>query len=292
MNMKEQLHVAEEILYGNVREYGRCYVLVDQVCGNAFEDELAEWDALLKKTELSHRLFPKGSGLAPLLFEIAPERFNVAVDMLRFAHAYSAPEQTIRPVCAFLAGPVTLDVLGRRLSHSLEAQLGNNPPFYFRYFDPRVFSHLGNILSVEQIEDMCGGAQKWMCFSDSGRFVSFDVNPSGQWVRRHEAQLSVSPEQWRKLDSLEVVNLAIRRLVEQGHDIPTFADLFPLANHAMDALPNDEDRVDLVLRRICQPELTLRDPALDQAIGMCCDHGIPFEMAYQHALKATASQLG
>lgn len=292
MNMREQLHVAEEILYGNVREYGRCYVLVDQVFGDAFEDELVEWDALLKKTELSHRLFPKGSGLAPLLFEIAPERFNVAVDMLCLAHAYSAPAQTIRPVCAFLAGPVTLDVLGRRLSHSLEARLEDNPPFYFRYFDPRVFSHLGNILSVEQIEDMCGGAQKWMCFSDSGRFLSFDVNPSGKWVHRHETKLRVSQDQWRKLDSLEVVNLAIRRLSEQGNEIPTFTALFPLANHAMGALPNEDDRVDLVVRRFNHPELTLRDPSLDQAIRMCCKHGIPFEMAYQQAAKATTSQLG
>lgn len=281
METAETLRKAEETLYRNMREYGRCYAIVDQVFRENFADILMRWSDSLPKVELHHRQFPKACGLAPLLFEIDIKNFDLATEMQGLAYQHSLPDESIRSVCAFLSGPTELEMLGKRLSRALDAQAEKGPRFYFRYFDPRVFQHLGEILNVAQISKLCGDTKSWMYFSYRREFV--EIDPRGE--TRQDSVSPISPEQWQRLVAIDVVNRAIRKSYELNcFTTSSFSELFPLARWAMGELPTVDDQAALIAMRLLGRE-SPNDVPLDYAIRLCREHGIPFEMAYQRALQ-------
>ncbi|KVG58889.1 DUF4123 domain-containing protein [Burkholderia territorii] len=181
------------------------YVIVEAVNGSF---ELAGVPPVYEVGELVPAARPGLEGVAPVLY--CAEHPEVQLPALR-ERAESDLESGLPPViCAIVeCGKAT-----GRLQHHLADRLVLHAPTsgdaVFRYYDPRVFPHLGRVLEEEQIDALLGPVETWTY-----------LDPMGDWkvvkgVVEPEATFSVTADQYARIARIELVQRALDLLRRNG----------------------------------------------------------------------------
>lgn len=158
---------------------------------------------------------PELEGVAPVLHRLE----HTVRQLPRVRELAESHHQDGRPpmVCGILETEATTDVMREHLAESLLLCKPLAGSAVFRYYDPRVFAHLGWILEPEQMLTLMGPVTRWTYLDVAGAWqeVSFDGKGSGSLV--------VTDEQYQQIARLGFVRRALTLLREAG--VTTSADL-------------------------------------------------------------------
>ena len=122
--------------------------------------------------------------------------------LMDFNHGQAQLEKLSRWICEhgafsssvlFLASPLRMEDLSRRLATRLDATLPDNMDVVLRYFDARVFEQLMLVLSTEQKRAFLNVANRWWFINRRGELEVVDAAFSG--TNTSEIPLSLSAYQ-------------------------------------------------------------------------------------------------
>ncbi|WP_175425742.1 DUF4123 domain-containing protein [Trinickia violacea] len=151
---------------------------------------------------------PELEGVAPVLYRLEhTERQLPRVRELAESHHRDG-----RPplICCVLETEAVTDVIREHLAESLLLRKPADGSVVFRYYDPRVYAHLGSILAPGQMLTLMGPVTRWT-YLDVARAwqeASFDGNGSGS--------LAVTDEQYEQIARLSFVRRALELLRDAG----------------------------------------------------------------------------
>jgi hypothetical protein len=178
------------------------YVIVEPANGKL---ELPDAPQPYKIGELVPTARPDLEGVAPVLY--CAEHPAEQLPALRKIASLALERRAPPVICAIVASD---KATGRIQQHLADLLLLDRPhggdAAVFRYYDPRVFSHLSRILKAEQFDALLGPVQAW----------SF-LDPAGEWTTANAAGESedifaVTPEQYDRIGRIELVQHALDRL--------------------------------------------------------------------------------
>ncbi|AWG27585.1 DUF4123 domain-containing protein [Burkholderia cenocepacia] len=170
------------------------YVIVEVVNG---KPELPGAPPVYEVGELVPAARPELEGVAPVLY--CAEHPELQLPALR-ERAESDLENGLPPVvCAILECGKATGRLQQHLSNRLILQAPISGDAVFRYYDPRVFPHLGRILKTEQMDALLGPVATWTYLDPvSGWTV---VNGAAE----PEAAFAVTADQHARIARIELV---------------------------------------------------------------------------------------
>lgn len=113
----------------------------------------ADWISLFEGTKEANAL-----SVAPLLFRIEVDPRNLRHGGLL---SWIGERGTYTSSLMFLASPLSLRELARRLTERLEGIISENMEVLLRFYDPRIFEQLLLVLSDEQRSDFLCAASCW-----------------------------------------------------------------------------------------------------------------------------------
>jgi hypothetical protein len=138
------------------------YCLVDHAGMPGLHRELvraeSEWRSLFEGMREVGAL-----SVAPLLIHIEP-RTPAGRGLLRWLSEHG----TFASALLFVASPLLIDQLARRLAKRLDACISEDSVVLLRFYDPRIFEQLLNILTVEQRQGFLCCAKNWWFVSRRG----------------------------------------------------------------------------------------------------------------------------
>lgn len=164
---------------------------------------------------------PDLEGVAPVLYRLEHvERQLAHVQQLAVSHWRDG-----RPplVCGIFETQAMTDDVREHLASSLLLDKPGGGRGVFRYYDPRVYSHLCWILRSSQLAALMGPVTRWTYLDETGDWqeARFDVV-------KHE-KLAVTGEQYRQIARIALVRGALEPLRAAGiripQDLPRFLDI-------------------------------------------------------------------
>lgn len=208
-------HAAIEQLYNQCRDAGSCYVLLDPQAGNPFEEEIAALDEdAAPRVFLRDALFVETPQQAPLLVRLPMSELPLLETMALRAHQEATDVLGgPRSVCAFLQSQLPIEQLAVGLSWALNLKVDSVGGIYFRYFDPRVFHHLGHLVHEATLGHVLKSVDSWSYFQWDGRFVA---RQSAALSSPRPNQLRLSLKEWALFDTIEHFNATQRLFAKHG----------------------------------------------------------------------------
>lgn len=132
------------------------YCLVDHAGMPGLHKELMrakiEWRSLFAGTREEGAL-----SVAPLLFNIDPRMQPAQRGVL----AWLSEQGTFASALLFVASPLAIDPLASRLALRLDARISEESDVLLRFYDPRIFEQLLNVLSALQVQEFLCCANRW-----------------------------------------------------------------------------------------------------------------------------------
>jgi hypothetical protein len=217
---------------------------------------------------------PDLEGVAPVLYRLEHvERQLAHVQQLAIGHWYDG-----RPpvVCCIFETEAATDEVREHLASSLLLDKPGGGSGVFRYYDPRVYSHLRWILESSQMAALMGPVTRWSYLDETGSWQEARFDVVG-----HE-KLTVTSEQYRQIARIALVRGALEPLRAAGIGIPqdlprlldrqlhkaeryglTVEDQIPFALHGVLVAPNF-DRHPKVQAVLSRSQETSYAEAIDQ----------------------------
>ncbi|WP_233832516.1 DUF4123 domain-containing protein [Paraburkholderia sp. ZP32-5] len=184
------------------------YLIVEP---NNGEFDMGDGPRAYEVGELVPEKRPELAGVAPVLYLL-----DHGERQLSHIHAMASNdhEQQRAPiVCATLETEAGIDEVREHLAQALLLSKPVAGTAVFRYYDPRVYSHLGWILEPSQLATLMGPVVRWSWLDVSGQWKNarFDGQPS--------APLAVRDEQYQQIARLALVRQVLTLLQDGGVDI-------------------------------------------------------------------------
>lgn len=154
---------------------------------------------------------PQLAGVAPTLWLLEHGERQIAHVRVVAEHDQ---EQLRHPrVCAILETEAGTYELRTHLAQALLLRKPVAGKAVFRYYDPRVYAHLGWILEPAQLATLMGPVTRWSWLDVSGRWAEarFDGKAAGT--------LAVRPEQYQQIARLALVRRALDLLRDAGAEM-------------------------------------------------------------------------
>lgn len=136
----------DSILYGLIDHAGLPGLI------GRLADSASEWTSLFDSED------PNILSVAPILFRVGTGQDGI---QQRRLVRWIVNQGTYGSSIMLLASPLSLEHLADRLRARLEAVVPENMDILLRYFDPRVFEPLIEVLSTEQKQAFLGAAEHW-----------------------------------------------------------------------------------------------------------------------------------
>ncbi len=131
------------------------------------QESSVQWVSLFDATNEAHAF-----NLSPILMLIGT---NQKLETPRLLFEWIGKNGTYTSTVLILASPLKIEVLKNRLIQRLDITLSENMNAMLRFFDPRVFEGLMNVLDRDQITTFLSPAEKWWYVDRGGKIVAVDA---------------------------------------------------------------------------------------------------------------------
>lgn len=246
-DFSEQLQNLQNRLFTQVKTYGHCYLLLDPALGPVLEGEIQAADIAEED---------QASILDPLM-ALEPEKALILLRLttrnieLLDASAALALTSNInmrnpqRGVCAWIFSKQPIAKLAVHLKHWLDVAIPAKKRIFFRYYDPRVTTHLPRILSATQISEWLKEIEEWAWVDRDGQWQTIKPVEPIENKALHLPQLHAP--QWAALQRVETINLCLRTLqsIEEKSPPATQDDLLEnwVSSAQAKGFPTQEDAI-------------------------------------------------
>lgn len=281
MTQAQRITDAETLLYTYSREHSHIDVLIDRMATTGAEDDWQSWYDAGETAPLNDPMFNASPHTSPVLVRIPTERDDILYAMLAKAVDDANLFATLRPICAFLISDDPLTSLATRLSRPLNATAQGVGSFYFRYFDPRVWQLLPDILAPEQIATLFAGAQHWLCTHHDGSL--HDHAPPVAMASA--SRITLSAEQWRQLAAVELVGPVFRRYADHGFAQPEPARVLKAGMQAQSLLKDTDDQITYVAYLLRHHVAFTQHPRYQEAIALTQHKRVPLRDVLEQSLQ-------
>lgn len=211
-DFSKQLQNLKNRLFTQVKTYGHCYLLLDPALGPVLEDDIQAADIAEED---------QATILDPLL-ALEPEKALILlrlttrnIELLDACVALALTSNTDmsdpqRGVCAWIFSPQPISKLAVHLKHWLNVAIPAQKRIFFRYYDPRVATHLPRILSATQISEWLKGIEEWSWVDRDGQWQT--IKPVEPIENKALYLPQLDELQWAALQRVETINLCLRTL--------------------------------------------------------------------------------
>ena len=127
----------------------------------------AKWVSLFDCTNEANALV-----VAPILILIGG---NGKLQMSRSLFEWIGKNGTYTSTVIMLSSPLQIESLRKRLTARLDVRISEDMKAMLRFFDPRIFEGLMNVLSPEQLATFLAPAEKWWYVDRAGKLVSVEA---------------------------------------------------------------------------------------------------------------------
>jgi hypothetical protein len=131
------------------------------------EKSSAEWVSLFDCTNEANALV-----VAPILILIGS---NGKLQMSRSLFEWIEKNGTYTSTVIMLSSPLQIESLRKRLTVRLDVRISENMKAMLRFFDPRIFEGLMQVLGHEQLATFLAPAEKWWYVDRAGKLMSVDT---------------------------------------------------------------------------------------------------------------------
>lgn len=285
MTLAQRITDAETLLYRYSRENAYVDVLIDRMATIGAEEDWQAWYDAGELAPLNDPMFNVSPHKSPVLVRIPTQRSDILQAMVSKTVDDANPFATLRPICAFVFNDASLNVLTTRLSRPLNATAQGVGSFYFRYFDPRVWSLLPDILEPEQISLLFAGARRWLCTDHDGTLRDH-APPLVEPIKAPAAQrMVVSGEQWQRLAAIELVSPVSRRFAEHGFPLPEANRVIKAGVQAQTLFKDTDDQTTYVAYLLLHQAAFTQHPRYEEAIALTQRERIPLRDVLEQKLQ-------
>jgi hypothetical protein len=145
----------------------------------------AEWVTLFDRTHEANAL-----DVAPFLVSIGS---NGQLRMFRSLFEWIGKNGTYTSTVIMLSSPLKIQSLQSRLTARLDVGISEDMKAMLRFFDPRIFEGLMNVLSPEQLNTFLAPAEKWWYVDRAGKLMSLEATFNA--IEKSAAPLVLSAKQ-------------------------------------------------------------------------------------------------
>lgn len=211
-DFSQPLQNLQNRLFTQVKTHGHCYLLIDPALGPVLEEDIQAADIAEED---------QATILDPLL-ALEPEKALILlrlttrnIELLDASAALALTSNTNmsnpqRGVCAWIFSQQPISKLAVHLKHWLDVAIPAQKRIFFRYYDPRVTTHLPRILSAIQISEWLKGIEEWSWVDRDGQWQT--VKPVEPIENKALYLPQLDELQWAALKRVETINLCLRTL--------------------------------------------------------------------------------
>lgn len=177
----------------------------------------AEWVTLFDRTHEANAL-----DVAPFLVSIGS---NGQLRMFRSLFEWIGKNGTYTSTVIMLSSPLKIQSLQSRLTARLDVGISEDMKAMLRFFDPRIFEGLMNVLSPEQLNTFLAPAEKWWYVDRAGKLMSLEATFNA--IEKSAAPLVLSAKQEFDLVDASEPDRVLASLRE---NVPELIQKLPLSN--------------------------------------------------------------
>lgn len=211
-DFSEQLQNLQNRLFTQVKTYGHCYLLLDPALGPVLEDDIQAADiAEEDQATILDPLLALEPEKALILLRLTTR--NIELLDASIANALACNTDMSNPqrgICAWIFSQQPISRLAKHLKHWFDVAIPAQKRIFFRYYDPRVTTHLPRILSATQISEWLTGIEEWAWVDRDGEWQTIKPVEPIENKALHLPQLHAL--QWAALQRVETINLCLRTL--------------------------------------------------------------------------------
>lgn len=249
------------------------YIIVEPSNGNI--DDLS-YPFPYELGELVPATRPALAGVAPRLCRLehpANQLTAVRAKVEREARAGYAPT-----ICAVFESGAPTRQLHEHLANALLLQKSPDVSAVFRYYDPRVFSHLQWMLEGDQLDTLMGPVTAWTYFQQHTGWITrrFAARSTGELA---VAQMTVSDAQYKTIARIALIERTLEPLRAQNAELSP--DLPRALNYQLDkaeryGLPMEDQGVFALHGILVKPDFD-RHPTIQAVLAGL--HETPYSYA-------------
>lgn len=211
-NESRQLNTLQNHLFTQVKTYGHCYLLLDPALGPVLEQPLDAADIPEQDVALIlDPLLALEPAKALILLRLTTR--NIELLDASIAQALACNSDMTNPqrgVCAWIFSQQPISKLAVHLNRWLDLAIPGQKRILFRYYDPRVTTHLPRILSALQVSEWLMGIEEWAWVDRDGQWQT--IQPIEPIENKAPYLPRLDEPQWAALQRVETINLSLRTL--------------------------------------------------------------------------------